>query len=89
MNNVIPALFILNPVMSESMKGIEKNKFVVECQKYLMETSEANLNNLRSEIGKMSPLSEVASFFKLTTSSLLNICKVIFHTIASSIFMWF
>ena len=26
-----------------------------ECQKYLMETSEPNLNNLRSEIGKMSP----------------------------------
>ena len=37
---------------------IERNKFVVECQEYRMETSEANLNNLRSEIGKMSPVQD-------------------------------
>ena len=42
----MPTLFIVNPVTSESMNEIEKNKFVVECQKYLMETSEPNLNNL-------------------------------------------
>ena len=62
LNKVFPMLCIYVYVYiqiqsgSVSLSQIEKNKFVAECQKYWMEMSEANLNNFRSEIGKMSPV---------------------------------